>query len=955
MVNNIPKMIYLIFKIQYKNVVELNFNINVNNITGYNCYVIDYDNDNTCAPKTLEYDYIPIHMVKYAPNNYAITNNPTLYNKPNNISIINRNYNLNKNVNELCTVNGNNDTCTINKHTNNDISIIKSSKYVNNINKINKILNVSANQEHSQSVSQYIRKHNKNKSQNVRYNIAINNDIYDVCDNINNDNNLLINKHQFNKYGINNNVNKYETLSKHFDKLQNDYNILLNKYNSLINKNDKLITRDINGKCINNELNNKTLDINTINFANSNAYPLILPDLNKTFDNKFQITINNDNIYNKYKVFDINNGLISIQNITFKLKLNVPDIKLDIISIKCQHCTKHITPVSTKTVGMFCSEECRKDYKKSQEVYVHSPINKQIDIQFKTDPPDRGDINFKKMGKITSIVNTSEIEKQSLSVITVADIKTSQKQDNQFKLIRRYINSKSDKIKGEIYQELSKFHKKYIRNYVILSDLIYININPFGETPRILIPNTLANDICIYEHNTIHGGHKGIHRFRIAVSTKYWFDNISNITANVVRNCKACNLAKMKPRPSNELIPIIANGFNDHIIIDFKGPLCSNIYGYRYALVYIDVYTGFAAYSPSFSTDATSIIHNILHTWISVFGVPKLIHCDNGNGLNSKEFHSFVSNIGSKIYHGNPYNSKSQGKVERLLREINKALRIYSVTLGNTYINNNSAVNNVKYVDNWCNVLSLYLYEYNNSINYNTGFKPCELLYGQSFKGDGISRHLNDINSFVCANTVQYFEFIRETILFKQIVAQTKIYEQKQRMVKRYRAHNKPGYELKIGQHCAINADKRYTSNVIKHHITNKPNYIIIGQSSIKHYSVRNLINGEVLHGIHQDKIIPISPEPVITNELGSILNKIDTYDINKLDKMNNQELENLINIYDNDKINDACITYSDEDIDIDNGIELHQPNTSDSDIDNKPKHKYNLRDITRYDYSKYF
>ena len=152
---------------------------------------------------------------------------------------------------------------------------------------------------------------------------------------------------------------------------------------------------------------------------------------------------------------------------------------------------------------------------------------------------------------------------------------------------------------------------------------------------------------------------------------------MNNICEYICKDCTVCAIAKKRKRVHNSLSPIICEKFNAHVTIDFKGPFRANFRDDRYALVCVDNYSGYVSHMPTQNTTTSDTIDAYLQGWISKFGVPDVTHSDSGNGLKSIEFTNMLVNLGGKHYKGSPHHSESQGKVERMIEEINRALKIF--------------------------------------------------------------------------------------------------------------------------------------------------------------------------------------------------------------------------------------------------------------------------------------
>jgi transposase InsO family protein len=123
----------------------------------------------------------------------------------------------------------------------------------------------------------------------------------------------------------------------------------------------------------------------------------------------------------------------------------------------------------------------------------------------------------------------------------------------------------------------------------------------------------------------------------------------------------------------------------------------------------IDVFTRRAAYY--ILTDQTAgAVTRVFQKYLTTHDMPSAILSDNGSEFLG-EFSDFLKKTEIALFHGTPYNSQTQGIIERLHRSLKGGLERYKTDHGTDWR---------KFVNTWVN-------EYNKAKHASTGFSPDEL------------------------------------------------------------------------------------------------------------------------------------------------------------------------------------------------------------------------------------
>ena len=138
---------------------------------------------------------------------------------------------------------------------------------------------------------------------------------------------------------------------------------------------------------------------------------------------------------------------------------------------------------------------------------------------------------------------------------------------------------------------------------------------------------------------------------------------------------------------------------------------------YNYILSVIDHHSKLCG-SYLLETKNAEEIYKNLCEFISHYGPPKLLQCDNGKEFSNSLINQFCNDLNIKLIHSKPRHPQTNGAIERLHREIKKGLLIEKLSKKDKY-NIKIAIINV-------------VFSHNNTINRTTKYKPIDLFYNKN-------------------------------------------------------------------------------------------------------------------------------------------------------------------------------------------------------------------------------
>jgi transposase InsO family protein len=126
------------------------------------------------------------------------------------------------------------------------------------------------------------------------------------------------------------------------------------------------------------------------------------------------------------------------------------------------------------------------------------------------------------------------------------------------------------------------------------------------------------------------------------IREKIWFPGIDSMVVNMVKSCHACQVVTYKPKLEPLLMWPLPTGPWRELSADF-----GEIHSGKYLLVITDDYSRFPVVEIITSTSANKVIP-IVDKIFSEYGIPDILHTDNGLPFNSRNFAEFALSVGFK-------------------------------------------------------------------------------------------------------------------------------------------------------------------------------------------------------------------------------------------------------------------------------------------------------------------
>ena len=233
---------------------------------------------------------------------------------------------------------------------------------------------------------------------------------------------------------------------------------------------------------------------------------------------------------------------------------------------------------------------------------------------------------------------------------------------------------------------------------------------------QLLEPRAGRQKLFLAYHASLFGGHLGQTRTLARLSHRFYWSGMSDDVGDWLRQCTTC-MKRKSPTGHHHPLGNIPTGHRwDRIamdILDVCGPTPDS---YRYILVIADYFSKWTEAFPIFKdkcayTVADVLVNNII-LW---FGMPLVIHSDQGREFENGLMKSLCSLLGCVKTRTAPYHPESDGMVERFNRTCLMMLSMF--------------VNDRR--DNWHELLPFVMHAYCTSVHESTGYSPFRLMMGE--------------------------------------------------------------------------------------------------------------------------------------------------------------------------------------------------------------------------------
>ena len=266
-----------------------------------------------------------------------------------------------------------------------------------------------------------------------------------------------------------------------------------------------------------------------------------------------------------------------------------------------------------------------------------------------------------------------------------------------------------------------------------------------------VLPESLHKEALQRNHDAALAGHQGMEKTLQRLRQEAFWVNMAREVNEYCSKCVACQQAKL-PTPTPAPMTNIPIGRPWKMIAVDVLEVPRSVHNNIYLLVIQDYFTKWVEAIPLPDQTASRITAEIVRLF-AVYGIPDILHSDQGTNFESTIFQQTLEAFGINKRRTTAYHPQCDGMVERVNRSLLQLLRAY-----------------VEKDYEWERYLPLVLYAYRTAVHTSTRVSPFALMFGREPRSTDLSppvafdtnsyqgylqAKLAELQDFVEANTVQ--------------------------------------------------------------------------------------------------------------------------------------------------------------------------------------------------------
>ena len=238
------------------------------------------------------------------------------------------------------------------------------------------------------------------------------------------------------------------------------------------------------------------------------------------------------------------------------------------------------------------------------------------------------------------------------------------------------------------------------------------------STFRAIVPKRLRQKILELAHSSAGGGHFGVQKTINKLKQRFHWNRMTRDVRDWCEKCPTCNRHKTQQQNRAPMQPIYTGEPFERVAMDIIGPLPKTERGNRYILTVVDHFTKHVEAYALADQEAATVARVFLNEFVSRYGVPYVLHSDQGSNFESNLFKELCQMLNIKKTRTTPYHPQCDGQVERMNRTIIDLLKL-----------------NIRDpTNNWDMNIGLALMAYRSAVQTSTNYTPYFLLYGREMR-----------------------------------------------------------------------------------------------------------------------------------------------------------------------------------------------------------------------------
>ena len=238
---------------------------------------------------------------------------------------------------------------------------------------------------------------------------------------------------------------------------------------------------------------------------------------------------------------------------------------------------------------------------------------------------------------------------------------------------------------------------------------------PPSEASQLVVPIRERRDLIRRFHDSLFAGHLGVTCTVFRLQNRIYWPGICGDVRTYIASCTIC-LARKSPCPRRAPMGHVEVGHRwDRVAMDLLDMSVTSPRGNRYVLVMVDCFSRWTEACPLPDKTAQSVADAFFNQIVCRFGMPIVIHSDQGREFENRIMQELCILCGSHKTRTTPYHPESDGLVERFNRTLLMMLAMFAS----------------KNQEDWDDLLPTVMMTYRSSVHESTGFSPYRLMFGE--------------------------------------------------------------------------------------------------------------------------------------------------------------------------------------------------------------------------------
>ena len=238
---------------------------------------------------------------------------------------------------------------------------------------------------------------------------------------------------------------------------------------------------------------------------------------------------------------------------------------------------------------------------------------------------------------------------------------------------------------------------------------------PPSEASQLVVPIRERQDLIRRFHDSLFAGHLAVTRIVFRLQNRVYWPGIRGDVRTYIACCTIC-LARKSPCPRRAPMGHVEVGHRwDRVAMDLLDMSVATTKGNRYVLVMVDCFSRWTEACPLPDKTAQSVADAFFSQIVCRFGMPMVIHSDQGREFENRIMQELCILCGSHKTRTTPYHPQSDGLVERFNRTLLMMLAMFAS----------------KIREDWDDLLPAVMMVYRSNVHESTGFSPYRLMFGE--------------------------------------------------------------------------------------------------------------------------------------------------------------------------------------------------------------------------------